>query len=98
MVFFGPMTHPVVTYGDQTLELTTHIDAGKVLEVSSYPWSRRVVDSDGINRRTEVIGDTLYLDQIKFYAGQSIDISWTCDDSDSGTQMFFLWREAYNVI
>lgn len=98
MLFLGPMVHPVVTYGNNILELNSTLDAGKVLEVSSYPWSRRVIDSDGINRRTEVIGDTLYLDQIRFYAGQSMNVSWTCDGSGPSTQMFFLWRESYNVI
>lgn len=97
-LFYGPMTHPVVQYGDNTLELSTIIPAGVVLEVSSYPWSRRVVDSNNVNRRAEVIGSTLYLDQIKFPAGSNMDISWTCSGSDANTQLLMLWREAYNVI
>lgn len=98
IVFYGPMTHPVVQYGDNILELSTTIDSSTILEVSSYPWARRVVDTNNINRRTEVIGDTLYLDQIKFPAGSNMDISWTCTGADTTTQLFFLWREAYNVV
>lgn len=97
-LFYGPMTHAVVTYGDKTLELASSIASGVVLEVSSYPWARRVVDSLNINHRTELIGETMYLDQIKFPAGAEMDISWTCTGGDSTTQMFMLWREAYNVI
>lgn len=92
------MTHAVISYGDHTIELATTISAGVVLEVSSYPWARRVVDSLNINHRSEVIGETQYLDQIKFPAGTDMDISWTCTGGDSSTQLFMLWREAFNVI
>ena len=94
----GPATHPVVTYGDSVIELDLTIPAGVLLEVSSYPWSRRVVDSTNINWRTKVIGDTKYLDQIYFPADSSMDVSWTCTGSDTDTEMFLLWRETYNVI
>lgn len=97
-LFTGPMTHPLVTYGDNTLELNTTIPEGVTVEVSSYPWARRVVDSNGLSRRAEVIGDTLYLDQIIFPAEETIPVSWTCSDSNSSSGMYFLWREAYNVI
>lgn len=98
ILFYGPMTHPVVQYGDQTLELNSTIGPGVVLEISSYPWSRRVVDSNGINRRTQLIGDTLYLDQIKFPTVSDMNITWTCAGADTTTQLYFLWREAYNVV
>lgn len=98
MSFTGPMSHPIVQYGPYTLELSSEIDAGEVLEVCSYPWHARVSDSNGVNRRTEVIGDTKYLDQIVFPSEADFDITWTCDNADTTTQLFFLWREAYNVI
>jgi hypothetical protein len=97
-VFTGPMTHPIVNYGDKTLEMTTSIPAGVSVEVSTYPWVRRVVDSNSVNRRTEVIGNTLYLDQINFPADDAIEVSWDCDDADTSTGLYFMWREAYNVI
>lgn len=97
-LIFGPCTHPVITYGNYVLEMSSVIPVGVTLEVSSYPWSRRVVDSLNINHRTEVIGDTLYLDQIKFPAETDMDISWTCTGAASSTELYVLWREAYNVI
>jgi hypothetical protein len=94
----GPAINPIITYGANVIQTNSHIPAGVVAEISSYPWSRRYVDSNQINRRNEIIGDTLYLDQIRFYAGQSFNVSWTCTGSDVDTNMLFLWREAYNVI
>ena len=98
ILFTGPMTHPVVQYGANTIELDVTIPAGKSLEINTYPWSRRVVDSDGINWRAKVIGDTKYLDQINFPAGENINISWTCGGADTTTGLYFMWREAHNVI
>lgn len=97
-LLYGPFTHATISYGDKTIELATTIASGTILEVSSYPWARRVVDSLGVNHRTKVIGDTLYLDQIKFPSESDMDITWTCTGGTSATQLFILWREAYNVI
>lgn len=94
----GPATHPIITYGDNVIELDLTIADDVLLEVSSYPWSRRVVDSNNVNWRAKVIGNTKYLDQIQFAAEDSIEVSWMCSGSNANTQMWFLWREAYNVI
>lgn len=98
VLIFGPATHPVITYGDNTIELALTIPAGVVLELSSYPWSRRIVDDTGVNHRARMIGETRYLEEIIFPADEELDISWTCTGADGDTQMYFLWREAYNVI
>lgn len=98
ILFTGPFTHALVNYGDNTIELNSTLANGVELEVSSYPWARRIVDSNNINRRTELIGNTLYLDQIKFPAASEMDIHWTCTGGNSSTQLYFAWREAYNVI
>lgn len=98
MLFYGPMTNPVVTYGSNTLQLASSIAQGVILEVSSYPWARRVVDSNNVNRRAEVIGSTMYLDQIKFPEFTSMNVSWTCTGSNASTKLMLLWREAYNII
>jgi hypothetical protein len=97
-LFYGPMTHAVVQYGAYTLELASTIPSATIIEVSSYPWARRVIDSNNVNRRMEVVGSTLYLDQIKFPAGTSMNINWTCTGGDTTTQLYVLWREAYNVV
>ena len=97
-LIYGPAVHPVIQYGDQTLELSSTIPPGVIEEVSSYPWARRVVDSNNVNRRMEVVGDTLYLDQISFEEFTEMDVSWTCTGGDADTALLMLWREAYNVI
>lgn len=98
VLIVGPATHPVITYGDSVIELDSVIPAGVQVEVSSYPWSRRVVDANGVSLRAELIGDTKYLSDIQFFADEEIDVSWTATGTDGDSQMFFLWREAYNVV
>lgn len=94
----GPATNPVITYGDHTIETNSVIPAGVIAEISSYPWSRRYIDSNNVNRRNEIIGETLYLDQIQFKVAEELDISWTASDTTTDSQMWWMWREAYNVI
>lgn len=101
VLVFGPVTNPVITYGANTIQVNATIDDGVVMEISSYPWMRRVVDSTGLNWRAFVVGSTMYLDQLIFPAFTSMPISWTIDEGAShsdDTQMLFLWREAYNVV
>lgn len=83
LVFYGPVEHPIVQIGDAQIELDITIDASTVLEVSSYPWGRRIVDSNGINYRTKLIGSTQYLDELRFPAGEEIPVRWT-DDANGG--------------
>lgn len=94
----GPATHPVINYGDSVIELDLTVPAGTVLEVSSYPWSRRVVDDQGVNWRAKLIGDTEYLEEIQFPDDSELEVNWTATGTDGDSQMYFLWREAYNVI
>lgn len=98
VLIIGPATHPIINYGDSVIELDLTIPTGVQVEVSSYPWSRRVVDSNGINWRTKLIGDTKYLEQVQFFADESIPVDWDASATDGDSQMYFLWREAYNVI
>ncbi|QHB37444.1 minor tail protein [Mycobacterium phage Onyinye] len=93
----GPASHPVINYGDNVIEMDLNLPAGRILEISSYPWQRRVVDSVGANWRAKLIGDTKYLEEIVFPHNSEIDVSWTCTGATTDTQMFFMWREAYNV-
>lgn len=94
----GPATNPAITYGDHVIETNSVIPAGVSAEISTYPWVRRFVDTNNVNRRMELIGETLYLDQIMFPADSEMDISWTATGTNADSQMWFLWREAYNVV
>lgn len=100
VLLYGPFTHPIIQYGGDQIELDVTIADGVYLEISSYPWNRRVLDSNNINWRSQVIGSTVYLDQLKFFAGTSIPVSWTVQSGSDGgnTKMYFLWREGYNVV
>ena len=96
----GPCINPTITYGTNLIQTVSNIAAGVIAEISSYPWSRRYVDSNNVNRRTEIVGDTKYLDQIIFPAESTLDVSWTAagGSTTSDSQLYFMWREAYNVI
>jgi hypothetical protein len=94
----GPANHPVITYGVNTIELDMDIPADVIVEISSYPWMRRVVDTEGVNHRARLIGNTKYLEEIVFPAESAMDIRWECTGGTVDSELFFLWREAYNVI
>lgn len=101
VLLFGPFTNPTITYGGSTIELNASIEDGVVMEISSYPWERRVVDSNGYNWRAFVIGETVYLDQMVFPANTFMPISWVTQEgttTNGDTQMIFLWRESYHVV
>jgi hypothetical protein len=98
VLIYGPASHPLIQYGGSTIELDLDVAAGVAVEVSSYPWQRRVVDSEGVNHRARVIGATRYLDQIRFPAGATFPLGWTASGTTSQSEMFFLWRETYNVV
>ena len=94
----GPANHPIILYGDSSIELNMNIPDGLTVEVSSYPWQRRVYGSDGVNYRRKVIGATKYLDQINFPASYEMDVSWSATGTSPLSKVYFLWRECYNVI
>ena len=56
------------------------------------------MDSNGVNWRAKVIGDTKYLDQIYFPAESEMAISWECDGATADSGLYWMWRETYNVI
>lgn len=94
----GPMSNPVVTLGSNEIQLGMDILAGVVVEVSSYPWSRRIIDSNGVNWRTKLIGNTKYLDQLILPKNTSIPMSWSATNTSSASKCQVLWHDAYNVI
>jgi hypothetical protein len=77
VLFYGPLTHPTVTIGDVQIELGIDIQPNVILEVSSYPWMRRIVDSNNINWRAALIGQSQYLDQLTIPAQKEIALRWT---------------------
>jgi hypothetical protein len=98
VLFYGPQTNPVVVIGGIQIQLQRTIAAGTVVEVNSYPWTRRIIDSNGINGRTWLIGNTLYLDQIHIPPATPLPMSWAATGTTSASKCVVLWRDAYNTI
>lgn len=77
ILFYGPVTNPTVTVGAQQFYVETEIDSSTVLEISSYPWARRIVDDNGVNHRTKLRGATQYLDELRISPKDKAPIRWT---------------------
>ncbi|OIN79351.1 hypothetical protein [Mycobacterium malmoense] len=94
----GPMSDPTVTLGANQVQLDLNILADVVVEVNAYPWSQRVIDSNGISWRNKLIGQTHYLDQLILPKNTSIPMSWTADNTSPASKCQVLWRDTFNVI
>lgn len=97
----GPASFPVITYGSEVIEFAGTVPAGQTLEISSYPWMRRVVRDTGsilVSERASLVGDTKYLDQIVFKEGDSINVGWTAGGTTGASKLHFAWRETQNVL
>lgn len=93
----GPITSPIVKIGAQTLSLPgVVVGSGQILNISSYPWERRIVRSDGINLRPKLV--TPYLDQVYLYPGFNGQLTLTGTDTNASTFVSVGWREAYNTL
>jgi hypothetical protein len=74
-LLFGPMIHPIIQLGTMTIDLDAEIEAGQVVEISSYPWERRVIRlNDGLSLSASLTSP--YLDKLYFYPNTAIELSW----------------------
>ena len=94
----GPMQDVQLTFAGIELQLDWDIPAGKILEINSYPWSRRCVDSDGYNRRQSLVGPSPYLDKLRFSWDDSPTIQVVAVNTTSASKGIIMWRDAYQVI
>jgi len=99
----GPMTNPVIYVGDNTLQLQLSIDVDTIVELSSYPWARRIVSAPAaggtlVNQRRALVGNTRYLDQITMPAATSVAMKYTASGTTADSGCLVLWRDAYNVV
>lgn len=79
----GPVDHPVITIGEEQIELDWDIAEGETVEISSYPWQRRVVDSERRNLRSLLIGRTQYLDRLLLPVLKPIPVRWTATNANT---------------
>ena len=77
VLFYGPLTAPSVQIGKVQVQLELDIPSEVIVEVSSYPWMRRIVDSNGINWRASLIGNSQYLDQLQIPPDEDVVLRWT---------------------
>lgn len=94
----GPVKHPIINWGTRQIELDWDIPEGTVVEISSYPWQRRVIDSNGISLAAYIVTDRPYLDTIRFPYRKLHTISWHGTGTNSESRMRVLWRDAYQVM
>ncbi len=92
----GPITNPTVEIGpDMRIKLQTTLAAGKLIEISSYPWRRRVINSDGYTLSAFLIEDSPYMDELKIPGGEATDFGLSGSGTSGNTLLRVLWREAY---
>lgn len=77
---YGPLSNPVITIGDQQIHIDREIGENEVFEVSSYPWQRRAVTSEGFNISSDLVGDTQYLDKLKISPNKATPVRWTASN------------------
>lgn len=96
MQITGPIVNPVITFGSLfTVELTRTLAAGEIVEVNSYPWTRRVVNSGGLNLSPLLTGASAYLSDMKIPPSASIAVGLTGTGTNASTQAAVAYREAF---
>lgn len=76
ILLYGPIDTPTITIGTSQITLDYEIAEGEVVEISSYPWTRRVISSDGTNLRAKLTGPQ-YLDELKMQQKSLVPMRWT---------------------
>ena len=95
----GPINDPVIKVGSlYTIELDYNLAAGKVIEITAYPWERRIIDSDGFNLSPKLIGVSPYMEKMKIPANATTNVGLSGSSTTGATAIAVLWREAYNTL
>lgn len=98
VLLVGPQTNPLVTVGNDQIQLQITLAEEMVVEVNSYPWERRIIDANNVNWRTSLIGNSKYLDQLTIPADTSVPMSWVATSTNVNSGCVVLWRDAYNTV
>lgn len=103
----GPINHPIWTITGAynrpdpiTIDFNYNIAAGEVVEISSYPWQRRVVNAatPPLNLARKLIGASPYLDRLRFSHDKPVTIAMAGAGTTGATKALVLWRDAYQVV
>lgn len=82
--------NPVLSINGKTVEI---VASASVIELSSYPWSRRVVSDTGVNLRSALSTSSAYLDKITLPMGTS-EVRLLSGASSA----YLLWRDAWSAV
>lgn len=93
----GPIVNPKLKIGNFSIDITFNLAQGKLIQVSTYPWERRIVNSDGQNLAPVAGGTTPYLNEIKIPPYQTTRVGLSGTGTNSNTKAYVLWREAYRT-
>lgn len=95
----GPINHPKIKIaGLPLIDINFNLAAGKLIEVNTYPWTRRVVNSDAQNLSPLLVSGSPYLDQIKIPPNATTGVGLSGGSTTGATNAVVLWREAYNSL
>ncbi len=94
----GPCSSPVITLGPYVITLNYNIPAGQIVEINSYPWTRRAITSTGVNIGHLMIGSSPYLEDIRFPAGANWDLQLKGSGTNANTRLLVQWQEAHYAL
>ena len=99
----GPINKPQITIDytvnsipiTRTITVDYNLPADTVLHISSYPWQRRCIASNGQNLSAFLIGDSPYLDELTLPPNTTSIIKMTGTGTTAATNITVSYREAY---
>lgn len=95
----GPIVHPKIVIGSlPMIDINYTLTGSQILEINSYPWTRRVVDNNSLNIAPLLIGTSPYLDELMLPANSTIAVGFSGTGTTSATKMNILWREAFSTL
>lgn len=84
-ILVGPMEHPIIQLGTTTIELDYELEPGDIVEINSYPWSRRCIRvNDGLNLSAYLVSP--YLEKLNFPVDQPIELSWNATGANEQSE------------
>jgi hypothetical protein len=99
----GPVVNPTFSFtnlifGDVIFNLGYTVAPGETVEINGYPWSRRTISSNGQNLSADLIGDTPYLDRMRFDSNAEVTCVFGGTGMTDDTKALLLWRDGYASI
>lgn len=103
----GPIKHPVMTFTNMfnqnepvVIDLDYEVSAGETVYISSYPWTRSVINSGTppINLSANLIGSSPYLDRLRFDFDAIVGFEVYGENMTSDTRFTAFWRDTFTVV